>query len=157
MKSDVEMNCAGCPAIDGTAGLGELPFSPWQAAQRFGSAAKAAAEMKTATASAVAFWISLKLLLCGVADPVDDAVVVVRHQHRAVAHHQDVDRPAPHRRIGLLVGHEAGEERHRLARLAVLVDLYAHHVVALLDGPVPRAMHRDEDVALVLGREHLAV
>src|SRR5580765_993643 len=119
------MNCAGWPAIDGTAGLVELPLSPWQAAQRFGSAAPAAAAKKNATANAVALWTSLKLFLPGlpgVADPVDDAVVVVRHQHRAVAHHQDVDRPAPHRRVGLLVGHEAGEEGHRLARLAVLVD-----------------------------------
>src|SRR3954469_13493680 len=28
MNSDVEMNCAGCWAIDGTAGLVELPDSP---------------------------------------------------------------------------------------------------------------------------------
>src|ERR1044071_8423939 len=128
------MNCAGCCASEGTPGLVELPFSPWQAAQRFGSAAPAAAGKKNATASAVAFLSRFNLLLPGpsVADAVDDAVVVVRHQHRAVAHHQDVDRPAPHRRIGLLVLQEAGEERHRLSRPAVLVRPDPPPVVAPL-------------------------
>jgi hypothetical protein len=55
MNSEVEMNCAGCCASEGTAGLAELPPSPWQAAQRFGSAACAAAENKNATANAAAF------------------------------------------------------------------------------------------------------
>src|SRR4029078_6827150 len=48
MKSEVARNCRGCPALDGTAGLVELPPSPWHATHRFGSAAKAAAQKKNA-------------------------------------------------------------------------------------------------------------
>src|SRR5262249_28284439 len=91
-----------------------------------------------------------------VADAVDDPVLVVGHQHRAVLHHHDVVRPAPHRWIGLGVEQEAGQERLVLADLAAVIQHHAHHVVALLDRAVPRAAHRDEDVVLVLGREHLA-
>ncbi len=32
-NSEVTMNCAGCAAIDGNAGVVELPFGPWQATQ----------------------------------------------------------------------------------------------------------------------------
>src|SRR6185295_18772732 len=93
MKSEVEMNCAGCCASDGTAGLAELPPSPWQAAQRLGSAPCAAAEKRNATTSAAALRGADFKGLLAVGDPVDDAVVVVRDQHRPVLQDQDVDRP----------------------------------------------------------------
>src|SRR6478752_8286619 len=131
MKSEVEMNCAGCCASDGTSGFAELPPSPWQAAHRFGSAACVTPENRNATTSAAAFRAAdFKKDSLAVRDPVDDPVVIVRHQHRAILQHQHVDRPAPHRRIGLLVLQEAGEEGLGLAGVALLVKLDPHHVVA---------------------------
>src|SRR5436190_1970632 len=99
-------NC--CPARRGMC-CWPMSAGPWQAAQTFGSAALAsAAQKRSAAVAAAARGVpNLKTLLL-VRDPVDDPVVVVRDQHRAVFQHYQVDRPAPHRRVGLLVGEEAG-------------------------------------------------
>src|SRR5439155_13414245 len=91
-----------------------------------------------------------------VADAVEDAVVVIRDDHRSVLHHQHVDRPAPHRWVGLLVDEEAREERFGLDHLALGVQSDAINIVALLDGAVPGAVPGDENVVLVFGRKHLA-
>src|SRR4051812_47978677 len=65
MKSEVEMNCAGCWASDGHWGLVELPASPWQAVQTAAFFSPSAAPAKTrsgrnknATAEAAAFVIA---------------------------------------------------------------------------------------------------
>src|SRR5712692_8701645 len=57
-----------------------------------------------------------------VAYAVQDAVVVVGDQQRTVAHHQHVDRAAPHRRIAFLVDQEALQEGRVLDDLALLIE-----------------------------------
>src|SRR5687768_18511963 len=87
-----------------------------------------------------------------VADPIDRAVVVIRHEHRAVLQDKHVDRT----RYVVVVLEETRHERRDGLHGAVLVQLYDYDVAASLLGPVPRAAARNEDLVAILRREQLA-
>src|SRR5438128_1572684 len=90
------------------------------------------------------------VMSAGIADPVDGAGPVIRHQDRAILGDQDVVRTT---RILLVAGDPALAEDLLLGILAVRLDRHPHDPAALLLMAVPGAMLGDQDVVLVLRGE----
>src|SRR5262245_2711024 len=80
---------------------------------------------------------------------------VVNHQQRPVANHPHADRPSPHL-LARLIGNPAGEEVFVAAFRLALLEGNADDFVSASLRAVPRAVQRDERVAHVLPRKHLA-
>src|SRR5262249_4484658 len=87
-----------------------------------------------------------------VADAVNRAGVIVRHQQRAVLEHLHVYRAADI----VVVLQEAGHERLPGFHAAIGVELHGNDIAAELGGLVPRAVAGDEDRVAIGSRKHLA-
>src|SRR5215475_7963717 len=87
-----------------------------------------------------------------VADAVDRAGIIVRHQQRAVLEHLHVYRAADI----VVVLQEAGHERLPGFHAAIGVELHDDDIAAELGGLVPRAVAGDEDRIAIGSRKHLA-
>src|SRR5215470_3216163 len=91
--------------------------------------------------------------LLAVADPIDRTGPVVGDEDRAVLGKHDIRRTAE---IALVTLDPAGGEDLLLGILAVRPDDHALDARALVLVAIPRAVLGDEDIVLVVGREHVA-
>ena len=96
-----------------------------------------------------AYYDYAALAVTAIADPVDRAGVVVRHEQRAVRRDQHVGRPAPR---ALALQPAFGERLVARSRLP-LVERHQRDAIADLLAAVPRAVLGDEDLVAVARRE----
>src|SRR5262249_11792269 len=80
---------------------------------------------------------------------------VVNDQQRPVANHSHADRPSPHI-LARLVGNPTGEEVFVAAFGLAILEWDAYDFVSASLRTIPRAVQRDERVAHIFLRKHLA-